>query len=221
MITKTHLAIAAVVSIGFVAPAQAVVISGELYNTGLDADGILAGSPAGVDGNWDVTPPGADAITYYNGAYAANDADSQWISSNSLGGDETSGPTDYTFTTTFDLTGYDASTAGIVGDWGVDNWATIYLNGSDTGVSLPFGTSSFTSLTGFALSSDFVSGVNTLTVRLTNAYPAPSQSDPGPMALRFDNLVLTADRQVPEPAALGLLGLGLFGIAAARRRRRT
>lgn len=220
MITKTHLAIAAIVSIGFAVPAQAVVISGELYNTGLDGSGALVATPGGVDGNWDVTPPGADAITYSHSNYATNDADSQWISSNSSGGSETTGPTDYSFTTSFDLTGYDASTAGIVGDWGVDNWATIYLNGSDTGVSLPFGTSSFTSLTAFALSGDFISGVNTLTVRLTNAYPAPSQTDPGPMALRFDNLVLTADRQVPEPAALGLLGLGLFGIGAARRRRR-
>ncbi len=102
------------------------------------------------------------------------------------GGDETSSSTDYVFTTTFDLTGYDAATAEIMGSWGVDNYASIFLNGNDTSVSLAF----FTSL----------------------------NPNPSPMALRFDDLELTANA-VPEPSIIVLFGLGLVGLGFARRRR--
>lgn len=119
------------------------------------------------------------------------------------------------FTTTFDLTGYNASTAMITGSWGVDNYATIFLNNVDTGVSLVFGQDSFRTLHAFSISENFIAGVNTLTVKVTNGYVNEPNRDPGPMALRFDDLVLTA---VPEPLSIALLGLGLAGIGFSRRK---
>ena len=201
-----------------IANANAGVIIGQLYNTGLDASGpVVTLDNGGIDGNWDV-PAGTDAVTYFNNAYLANDANSKWISSKSDGANETTVRTDYEFVTTFDLTGYNASTANIMGSWGVDNYATIWLNGSDTGISLDFGTSSFNTLTSFSISDFFVSGINTLMVKVTNGYDTDPAREPGPMALRFDNMSLTAD--VPAPGTFALLGIALAGLGFSRRAKR-
>lgn len=215
MISLKKYAAIAVLGFASVSIANASVITGQLFNTGLDANGNLVATPGGVDGNWDVAPSGVDAVTYFNNAYVQNDADSQWISSNQNGGTETTSSADYVFTTTFDLTGYNASTAMITGSWGVDNYATIFLNNVDTGVSLLFGQDSFRTLDAFSISENFIAGVNTLTVKVTNGYVNEPNRDPGPMALRFDDLVLTA---VPEPLSIALLGLGLAGIGFSRRK---
>ena len=151
----------------------------------------------------------------------ANDSDSQWVSSNINGGNETTSSTDYVFSTTFDLTGYDATTAMITGSWGVDNYASIFLNGNDTGVSRLFGYEAFQTLENFSLSSFFIEGINTLTVNVTNGYDTNLNAEPGPMALRFDDLVLSATAtEVDEPATLALLGLGLLGLGATRRKQK-
>jgi hypothetical protein len=201
-----------------VTTAEAAIITGQLYNTGLDGSGSLVAASGGIDGNWDVSP-GSDGVTYYNNAYAANDLDSQWISSNVSGGNETSSSSDYIFSTTFDLTGYDADTAAIIGSWGVDNYASIFLNGNDTSVSLAFGSAAFNNLSGFSLSEFFIDGINTLTVEVTNGYDTNLTREPGPMALRFDDLELSATAQVPEPSIIALFGLGLLGLGFARRRK--
>jgi hypothetical protein len=199
-----------------VTTANAAVITDQLYNTGLDSSGSLVAASGGIDGNWDVSP-GSDGVTYSNTAYVDNDLDSQWISSNVGGGDETSTSTDYIFSTTFDLTGYDAATAEIMGSWGVDNYASIFLNGHDTSVSLAFGFPAFQSLTAFSISDYFIDGINTLTVEVTNGFDFVTDADAGPMALRFDDLKLTANA-VPEPSIIALFGLGLVGLGFARRR---
>lgn len=194
------------------APAQAVVITGQLFNTG-------AGLPAtqgAVDSNYTITGGdhpgitiGAQAVRYYNTAYAAENAGSRWISFASNGG---SGVGSFDVTTSFDLTGFSAATASITGLWGVDNSSAMLLNGAATGVNL----AGFSSLTSFALNSGFVSGINTLTLRVRNSG--------GPAAVRLDQLVLSADvapsSVVPEPGSWAMLIAGFGLIGAARRRSR-
>lgn len=214
MIRFTSFAVAAILS---ASSAQAVVVVGQLYNTGVDTGGAaLAAGNGQMDANYKITAGNlpsvtvnAPARTYFNGAYVVEDADSRWISYASNGGGNTGF---YDLTTTFDLTGFIAGTAKITGIWGVDNGGTILINGAATNFTL-IGTNQqhFKSLRDFSIASGFVTGLNTLTLRVTN--------NGGPTAGRFDNLVLSAD-VVPEPASWAMLiaGFGLVGAAARRRR---
>lgn len=220
MIRFTSFAVAAILS---ASSAQAVVVVGQLYNTGLGTGGAaLAAGNGKADANYKITAgnhPGvtlnAQALTYFNTAYFAEDADSRWISYASNGGGNTQAPGNtgfYDLTTTFDLTGFIAGTAKITGSWGVDNGGTILINGAATNFTLlGVNTQSFNTLRNFTIDSGFVTGLNTLTLRVTN--------QGGPTAGRFDNLVLSAD-VVPEPASWAMLiaGFGLVGAAARRRR---
>jgi len=193
---------------------NAGIINDQLFNTGLDADSSTVATRGGFDSHWLVD--GYNAITYKHPAYAANDFDSKWISVNSNGGNETTSSTMYTYATTFDLTGYDASTASISGLWGADNYGSIFLNGNDTGNSLSFGYGAFRRLNQFSIADYFIEGINTLSVELTNGHLNPVY-DPGPGALRFDDLELQATA-VPEPSPLALFSLGVAGLYFTRRK---
>ena len=126
--------LATVLSLGLTMNASATIITDQLYNTGLNATGDALPANGGVDANWSVSP-GSNAVTYKHRLYAANSTTSMWISSNSSGGNETTSSAEYLFSTSFDLSGYDPVSAQITGLWGVDNYATIFLNNNATGVS--------------------------------------------------------------------------------------
>jgi len=196
--------------------AWAVPISG-LFNTGVDASGnALAGGNGVTDPHYLVfsstiggVTTGVNAVTYFNSAYIANSATSRWIS-HSADGSPGNGTT--TFRTTFDLTGLDPNSAEITGFNAADNGGSILLNGVNVG-SL---NGAFNTLAAFTISSGFIAGVNTLDFSVVDGGP--------PLALRIDGISGTADlagpAAAPEPISAALLGLGLLGIAAVRRKQK-
>ncbi|ARE40030.1 hypothetical protein RGUI_1889 [Rhodovulum sp. P5] len=118
----------------------------------------------------------------------------------------------------FDMTGYDLSTASLSGLWGVDNYAWVYLNGTEIGALPSLLTSNFTSLHDYGTSdaSLFNAGANILRFVATD--------DGGHMGFRAA-VVVTADPvsgDVPLPAGgvLLLAGLGVLAAYGAERRAR-
>lgn len=164
-----------------------------------------------------IAPVGGPTGYPFNGWWLPNDATSQWIVPFAAGVVSTgsvSAGGDYTFRTTFNLTGFDVSTARIDGRWAVDEYGIdIVINGHSTGL----GTyrPGFRGFTDFAITDGFVSGINTLDLVIYNI----SQSTGNPIGIRVEGAV-TASSAVPEPSSLILMlgGAALSGASVARRR---
>lgn len=192
------------------APAATFAAPISIFNTGVNAAGVGLGGVAigGSDSHYSTALTTAPIVVSHP-AYVANTATSQWIWASSLEGDQT-----YTFTTTFDLTGLNATTAVLNGLWGADNQGLdILLNGVSTGDKL-LGTvaQNFNQLHAFALDSGFVAGLNTL------AFVIKNDGGVGAFRAQFVGTADEASNEVPEPGTLALVAVALLAAGALRRR---
>lgn len=192
-----------------------------LFATAANADVVKVGGTGAAPpnaGNIFLTSAGTSQASG-NGAYNNNPTvvngqaiASDWVWS-FVNGVRTTAAT-YTFT--FDLTGFNLTSAVFEGLWGVDNFGTISLNGNAISSLQGNGGVNFSTLTSFSTGVDafFVAGLNTVTFALT---------DGGPPAAFRAAVRVTADPNsnvVPLPAALPLFLAGLAGVGFAGRRRR-
>lgn len=195
--------------------ASAVTIAG-LANTGA---GYALGTN-GVDANWTIAPNKSAFVSGTNGvfpvgtAWLADTAVSRWITPSSIARADLDPVADgiYTYNLDFDLTGFYKSTAVFSGRFAADNRVTgIRLNGA----LLPASGGGFRDWTAFGASSGFRSGVNTLSVDVTNI----GQTRGNPSGLRVEFLSSNANA-VPEPATWAMLvaGFGLVGVSMRRRK---
>jgi hypothetical protein len=172
MKTDDTLKMKKVVFLALIVATSALAAGPTFYNTGVDGNNqqLTGGS---LDPHYQMRQVSGGAYTgnpNWTDAVAMNTSitwgswikpsDARWIyvaDAANLGQDWGT----YEFMTTFDLTGYDPSTAVLAGKWALDQYGTIYLNGNLV-ATLPDGNWN-NNLTSFSLTSGFLPGTNILT----------------------------------------------------------
>jgi len=188
------------------ATAAAVPIT-TLYSTGVDSSGVSL-AVGSIEQHYQVAaalPSIFTPVVTSHGAYIANSASSSWI--NLPGGNSSA-----TYQTTFDLTGYDVSSASLNLNIAVDNSISdVLINGVSTGFSIAYGYPAFQSWHNLAISNNFLEGLNTLQFLAVNSG--------GPGAFRVEASGDADIAKVSEPGTLALFGLGLVGLSLTRKRK--
>ena len=198
-----------------------------LYNTGVDNAHNSLASNGMLDPHYDLIasadpnyPAGGPAIVDQTYATAlvwvnSNNAISKWVvpQGHSVNGVPPGSPLNglYTYKTTFDLTGFNPSTASILGDIAADDGVSaIRLNG----VAIPpVGGINYAAYTAFSITSGFGNGINSLEFDV-------QQIGSGPTGLRVE--MCGNATAVPEPSACAMLliGTSTLGMVCRFRRRR-
>jgi len=191
-------------------------------STGLDGSGNVQGStlfpnPPNADANWTVTGapdpislPTAYVVEPGNSdwcdCWVPNSSTSDWIAANPY---DAGGNGFMTFTRTFTLGAGQVAPASITGSWTIDDGGTLTLNGNLIDTRVDGNWTSLHPVSVAAGSGDFVAGINTLVMTVTD-------TDFFLEGARFDGTLTT----IPEPASgLAMLaGIALVGVARRRGR---
>jgi hypothetical protein len=205
-----NVVLACVFNLSLIAGVQASSIAG-LYNTGVgfsadtqDKHYGLSSTTDTVGSNGYVTEDNVWPVSS-GGPWLANTSTSQWLTPTNDQGQsfDPSSPGTYEWTLTFDLSGYDPTTASLQGQFATDNTGVVELNGTEIGTASGFASwATFTALAGSGL---FQAGINTLTFVVTNL----AQNGGNPTGLRVEFLS-SSIAGVPLPAALWLFGSALW-----------
>jgi hypothetical protein len=203
------------------------------FNTGVDYNAVTfidqhytlafnATTPgAGVAGPAYFVDPSKSPVTP-NGPWFADTGTSAWIGARhdeSITGGTGDAPGYYTYTTTFDLTGFVASTASLTGQWSTDNpGIEIILNGNVFSFATP-DTAYSQGFFPYSIGSGFVSGVNAIQWVVSNDNCPPGSCGTNPTGFRNEYSVTADASAVPEPGSLALLATGIFGLFLPTLRR--
>ena len=180
-----------------------------VYNTGVDAAHAVLAAGSTDPHYTNLTAPVLVEGTI-NAAWIPNTTTSKWVGPDANdGGSFSGGNYSLTYRTTVDLTGFSAASAAITGRWATDNTGVdILLNGVSKGLT----STGFSAYSNFALSSGFVSGVNTIDFSWANS------GGPGGLRVEFLTANANLNSQTPEPASIALMLSGVAALAFFRRK---
>jgi hypothetical protein len=199
----------------FAAKSPAEII-GTLYNTGVSSAGTPLPDGTIGDPHYSlIVVPGGTSETRVRTSsggfpippWVGDNTISAWIGPNNAA--DLDGPGgDYTYRTTFDLTGLIPGTASISGQWSTDNLGVdILINGVSTGQSIT-NPALFHQFSTFTVDSGFVEGINTLDFVVRNE-PHDGRN---PTGLRVEMTGTAAI--IPEPMSALSWGFGMIGVVA-------
>jgi hypothetical protein len=201
-----------------ISPAAAATITLN-FATGQDAYGNIQSSGGSLDANWHseggVAPivPGSAYVVDQNSAdwsagWFGNSGGSSFIAVNPY---DARGNGVFSLTYTFDLTGYDLSTAVFSGGkWAIDDAGSLILNGNTLGSLIP---GQWGVLSDFTISTaNLVPGINKLKIQMDYA-------DAYLEAACLDGKLTVSSVPLPAALPLFLTGLGLLGRVSHRRKK--
>lgn len=193
---------------------SAAVGSISVYNTGVGISGLLGNNVA--DPHYSLVSAPAPYTSAMTGdgandwAWLPDGPNSRWIGVTPWLAEWVPVGT-YVYRTTFNLTGFDPSTASLQLSLASDNACRVLLNGADTGIIT--GSEAFTAFSELIITNGFVAGLNTLDFAVDNA-STPGAPTHNPTGLRVE--LSGYATVVPEPGVMSMAGIAALVLVARR-----